>query len=377
LVGTEYPTLTNVGVKQNLPPTFSNVGVEPNLMSPFTDYTRNVGKKSNQEPKPIIKPKPQSTLSNLAVVEPTTKTVSTETMDETINENNPMAYDSSLHYKTPKSELDIPLYVALRMTYPEQILKYRQDAERYGYFIDTELTDNEHLVLINPKKNITIFGVRGTNVENFNDIITNAATPLYGIKNLKRYKAAEKKNEEVKLKYKNNEIIKIGHSLGGLIQSVLSKEDEKVYTYNRPYSHPVKDNEIAISVETDPLYMTNKIDRKKIKTIPRIYYQLAKDYVGIEKAKVNPLYEQKPIEIPNKFKTDIEVVAYKNLGLAAETAGRIGYRYYTQQSQFQNLPILGFGLTTSYLSKRYSNSHALENLPLNIRIESSKKSKKK
>ena len=123
--------------------------------------------------------------------------------------------------------------------------------------------------------------------------------------------------------------------------------------------------------------MANKIDRKKIKTIPRTYYESAKDYVAIQKAKVPFEVEEDTIEIPNKFKTDIEVVAYKNLGLAAETAGRIGYRYYTQQSQFQNLPILGFGLTTSYLSKRYSNSHALENLPLNIRIESSKKSKKK
>jgi hypothetical protein len=374
LVGTEYPTLTNVGVKQNLPPTFSNVGVEPNLMSPFTDYTRNVSKKSGSSPKPIIKPKKQSTLSNLAVVEPTTKTVSTETMDETINENNQKETDKK---KIPKSKLDIPLYTALRMTYPEQIKKYQQDAERYGYKLDNDLSDEEHLVLVNKEKKITIFGVRGTNINNFNDIITNIATPLYGIKNLERYKAAEKKNEEVKLKYKDNEIIKIGHSLGGLIQSVLSKEDEKVYTYNRPYSYPVKNNEIAISVETDPLYMANKIDRKKIKTIPRTYYESAKDYVAIQKAKVPFEVEEDTIEIPNKFKTDIEVVAYKNLGLAAETAGRIGYRYYTQQSQFQNLPILGFGLTTSYLSKRYSNSHALENLPLNIRIESSKKSKKK
>jgi hypothetical protein len=76
----------------------------------------------------------------------------TQTMEE--KNINPIIYDPSLHYSTPKSELDIPLYVALRMTYPSQLDKYKTKAEKYGYYVDTKLTDNEHLILVNPKKNI-------------------------------------------------------------------------------------------------------------------------------------------------------------------------------------------------------------------------------
>jgi hypothetical protein len=409
-------------------PNYQNalVGTEYRQAQPQTQpqtqpqYTQPLEKKTVKKIDYTIIPskfkKPQSLIKKENV---SSKSISTETEPESTNQDiNPIPYDKSKHGKIPKSELDIPLYVALKMTYPNEIQKYKTDAQRYGYFIDHKLTDKEHLVLVNPKKNITIFGVRGTNPENFNDIVTNVAVPFYGIKNLDRYKLAEKKNEEIKLKYKNNKIIKIGHSLGGLIQSVLSSDDEKVYTYNRPYSYPVKDNEIAISVETDPLYQVNKIDRKKIKTIPRNYYELARDYVGIKKSEVNPDYEEEPnpIVIPNKYKTDLEVVAYKNLAKATTTAAQIGFNYYNQPvinaaatinrinrisqrvPQFNNLqsfndlqmnlqnpitttnflktpygaPLLLTGLTmgTSYLSRRYSNSHALENLPLNIRIES-------
>jgi hypothetical protein len=201
----------------------------------------------------------------------------------------------------------------------------------------------------------------------------------------KVYKKAVKKYKEVKKAYPNDELIRIGHSLGGTIQSVMSKPNEKTYTYNRLYGpYDVKPNEVAISVETDPLFIRKSKDKQNIKVIPRTYYEKAKDYIALQKAKVNPLYEEKPITIPEEYKTDFVNVAYKQaLSFGVPT----GISTYTAMSKPNPLtvsnifssstPVVGniIGQLGGVIGKRAANSHALENLPLPIRIEPSKKKK--
>ena len=139
-------------------------------------------------------------------------------------------FDTSLHQETPKSQLDLPLQVALKMTYPQNIGKYKEEAERYGYFIDP-LTDVEHLVLYNPSKKKVVFGVRGTDVDKTSDIFTDISSAFTDIKKFDRYKKAEEKYKEVKSKFNDMPITLASHSLGGLISSVLAEPEDKIYTF--------------------------------------------------------------------------------------------------------------------------------------------------
>lgn len=238
-------------------------------------------------------------------------------------------FDTSLHQETPKSQLDLPLQVALKMTYPQNIGKYKEEAERYGYFIDP-LTDVEHVVLYNPSKKKVVFGVRGTDVEKTSDIFTDIASGFTDIKSFDRYKKAEEKYKEVKSKFNNIPITLASHSLGGLISSVLAEPEDKIYTFNRPFfSYPIRKNEVAISVESDALLSTTLSGQsEKIIKIPRTFYSKAKDFIEVEKAKVNPNYEEKPITIPKKYKTDLPNILYQNVLKGAYPATYLGYTAY-------------------------------------------------
>jgi hypothetical protein len=330
---------------------------------------------------PLSKKKPLLTLPKQPTVIP-----------EPIDENLQTKYDPTLHYTTPKSELDLPLQIALKATYPEQLIKVKDDLNRYGYFINSELTDPEHIVIHNPQKKITIFGVRGTNLESSSDVFTDISLPFSAmigkdIKTYDRYKQAEKKYEEVKKAYPNTEIIRVGHSLGGTIQSVMSKANEKTYTYNRLYGpYDVKPNEIAISVESDPLFIRKSEDKKKIIQIPRTYYEKARDYVALKKAKIPSEYEEKPIIIPEKYKTDEETVVYKQLMKKIPSIAMSAYNVFSSSSPLAVTTANAFGYWSplfanqitqrgTEIAKRYENSHSIENLPLSIRVEPSKKRK--
>jgi len=273
-------------------------------------------------------PKTYPKFKNKVPIIPESQTVSTETITSNVVSNQ---YNPKLHQPIPKSQLEIPLQTVLKATYPEQIAKVRGDLNRYGYFIDA-LTDEEHLVLHNPTKKSVIFGVRGTNVMNTNDILTDVESAFVDIKKFDRYKKAEEKYRQVKSKFNEIPIIHASHSLGGLISSVLAQPEDIVYSYNRPYfSYPIKKNEIAISVETDPLLLTRwKNDGTKPVLIPRTYYEKAKDYLAIQKTKVNPDYEEYPIEIPKKYKSDLPDVAYENILKGAFPLAHFAHSIYNK-----------------------------------------------
>jgi hypothetical protein len=361
LVGTEYqyqrppppPQQSTQGIKQLFgevptaaPAPLSKEGIKlkKTLTSPPIQST---AKPMIPLPTPPIQP---TAKPDTPIPPPTTQTVSMTGYTATNK------YDASLHQKTPKSQLDIPIKIPLLMTYPQNVQKYKYEPERYGYFVDP-LSDQEHIVLYNPSKKKVVFGVRGTDVEKTEDIFTDIASVVTDIKTFNRYKKAQEKYKQVKSKFNNIPITLASHSLGGLISSVLAEPEDKIYTYNRPYfSYPIRKNEVAISVESDPLLFTlntmgsvrgtAKNRAKEPIIIPRTYYSKAKDYLEVEKAKINPNYEEKPITIPQQYKTDLPNVLYKNVLKAAYPAGYLGYVAYDKyisrpevyrQQQIQNL----------------------------------------
>jgi hypothetical protein len=305
LIGTEYAPIQS----------------QPQPPQPVKQIKQRFGEASL--PKKTLLTPPKQPTAKPTIPIPTSQTVS---LKGYVTENK---YDTSLHKETPKSELDIPIKIPLLMTYPQNIQKYKEEAERYGYFVDP-LTDVEHLVLYNPSKKKVIFGVRGTDVSKTADIFTDIASAFTDIKKFDRYKKAEEKYKQVKSKFDNIPITLASHSLGGLISSVLADTEDKIYSYNRPYfSYPIRKNEIAISVKSDPLLSTTLSGQsEKIIKIPRTYYSKAKDYLEVEKAKVNPDYEQKEIKIPEKYKTDLPNVLYQNILQGAYPAAYLGYQAY-------------------------------------------------
>lgn len=294
---------------------------QPLPVPPQTQPTKQIKEKFGEAPstkkQTIIKPPIQPTQK------PDTQTVS---MTGYLTTNK---FDTSLHQETPKSQLDLPLQVALKMTYPQNIGKYKEEAERYGYFIDP-LTDVEHLVLYNPSKKKVVFGVRGTDVGKTSDIFTDISSAFTDIKKFDRYKKAEEKYKQIKSKFNDMPITLASHSLGGLISSVLAEPEDKIYTFNRPFfSYPIRKNEVSISVESDPLLSTTLSDQsKQIIKIPRTYYSKAKDFIEVEKAKVNPEYEEKPLIIPKKYKTDLPNILYQNVLKGAYPLAYLGYTAY-------------------------------------------------
>jgi hypothetical protein len=329
LVGTEYqyqrppppPAQTQVALKQ----TKQLFGEVPT--APPAPLSREGVKLKKTLPTPPLQPtaKPDTPIPT-----PTTQTVSMTGYTATNK------YDASLHQKTPKSQLDLPLQVALKLTYPQNIKKYETEAQRYGYFIDP-LSDEEHVVLYNPSAKKVIMGVRGTDLTQSADVYTDIGLVFSDIKNFDRYKKAEEKYKQVKSKFNNMPIIHASHSIGGLISSQLAQPEDKVYSYNRPYfSYPIRKNEVAISVESDPLLNTLNImgsaknKEQKPTIIPRTHYGKAINYIEIEKSKINPNYEEKPIQIPEKYKTDVPNIQYQNILKGALPGAYLAYKAYEQ-----------------------------------------------
>ena len=236
------------------------------------------------------------------------KTAETQTMTTAIV---PSIYDEKKQENIPKSQLDLPLQIALQASYPEKLASVRDELTRYGYYIDP-LSDLEHSVLVNPAKKKVIFGVRGTNVMNTQDILTDVSLGIFDIKTLNRYKKAQEKYKEIKNKFGDIPITHASHSLGGLISSQLAEPEDIIYSYNRPFlNYPIKKNEISISVESDPLLLS-RLKGQNPTIIPRTYYEKAKDYLAIQKTQVNPDFETKPIKIPDEYKTDLPNTGYIN-----------------------------------------------------------------
>lgn len=267
------------------------------------------------------------------------KAKTTETQTQTMTTALvPSIYDEKKQGDIPKSQLNLPLQIALQATYPEKLASVKDELTRYGYYIDP-LSDLEHSVLVNPAKNKVVFGVRGTNVMNTQDILTDVSLGIFDIKTLNRYKKAQEKYKEIKNKFGDIPITHASHSLGGLISSQLAEPQDVVYSYNRPFlNYPIKKNEISISVESDPLLLS-RLKGQSPTIIPRTYYEKAKDYLAIQKTQVNPEFETKPIKIPEEYKTDLPNTGYinflKSIAPVGITAKSLYEKYVTRPEVYR------------------------------------------
>ena len=134
-----------------------------------------------------------------------------------------------------------------------------------GFKLDKNLSNGNNQVYFNEPNGKLVYNVNGT--RNLRDWGTDIIAGFGGIKSTNRYKQADKTLKEAKKKYKTENSIISGHSLGGAIGSLISSKNDKVYTLNKyGLGNKMKSNEEGLRTSGDVVSLLN-MNSKHMKTI--------------------------------------------------------------------------------------------------------------
>ena len=122
-----------------------------------------------------------------------------------------------------------------------------------GYQFDSQLSNIQSRVYHNPKNNKVLVTYRGT--KNWlNDVPTDLAILVGGLKSTSRYKDSKKVYENAKKKYNTDSVTITGHSLGGSLANAVGGSKDDIYTLNKGvglFNPNTKSNEHAYRTSTD------------------------------------------------------------------------------------------------------------------------------
>lgn len=132
----------------------------------------------------------------------------------------------------------IKLYNALKIGYLRNEIKQRKRLKRFGYRLDSDLTNNERLVAYNPTTNKVIFVENGSATnpftpqfyEDWRNNIQNVSTGTFQY--TPRYQSAKSAYLKAKEKYKDIPVTLVGHSQSGIVVNDLTQKGDKGYTLN-------------------------------------------------------------------------------------------------------------------------------------------------
>ena len=150
----------------------------------------------------------------------------------------------------------------------QEILKKSYDSkpsDHGDYKIDHSLSGQRAQVYTNDKTGKVIVAHRGT--AGAQDVFTDISYGV-GITNNSRFEHARKIQNEAENKYGKENIITVGHSLGGLIANDVTDKKSKQITYNKPTMFNSRNkNELAIKTSNDPFSLNSNQGNKKKKVI--------------------------------------------------------------------------------------------------------------
>lgn len=146
------------------------------------------------------------------------------------------------------------LYNALNIGYLRNERKQKKRLKRFGYVLDTELTNRERLVAWNPFNKKLLYVENGTQPSNLDDITNDLLIGIGVNKGSKRVEEAKNTLLKAKKKYNVPNATLVSHSLGGNVAHYIANEGDKVISYNPALINQKKrPNETIYRTEGDPV----------------------------------------------------------------------------------------------------------------------------
>jgi hypothetical protein len=155
--------------------------------------------------------------------------------------------------ETLKKPKGLKLYNALNIGYLRDEKKQAKRLKRFGYILDKELTNREHLVAFNPFDQKLLYVSNGTDFSNVSDVSNDIRGLLNVQKSGERYKSEKNALLKAKEKYDEKKTVLASHSLGSQYTNTISSRNDDVYQYNpflMPNTNP-RDNIQNIRTEGD------------------------------------------------------------------------------------------------------------------------------
>lgn len=166
------------------------------------------------------------------------------------------------------------LYDALRIGYLRNESQQQKELSKYGYDLDEDLTNFDHLTAFNPNTKKLLYIVNGTQPTRAADLLTDVNLAIGNLKNTKRYKSDKRQFDKALSKYDEEDVAIAGHSLAGGIASKLSTNpDHKIYTFNAAstFGEKIRPNENAFRTRNDQVSVLKagaRIVPQTVKGIP-------------------------------------------------------------------------------------------------------------
>lgn len=127
----------------------------------------------------------------------------------------------------------LTLYDSLKIGYLRDENRQEEALKQFGYTLDRDLTNYDHLTAFNEKDKKLLYVVNGTNPLRPQDLYTDVALAVGQLKATPRYKSDKRSYEKAKAKYNETSTVIAGHSLGGGIAGKLDNNPRtKILTFN-------------------------------------------------------------------------------------------------------------------------------------------------
>jgi hypothetical protein len=133
----------------------------------------------------------------------------------------------------------LSMYKALKLGYLRNERKQAKRLKRFGYVVDKELTNNQHLVARNAFNGKVLFVNNGSSISAFDpnqtikDWRSNVLNvPTGTFQYTPRYQEDKNTYLKAKAKYKDAPFVMVAHSQGSISLNDLAKKGDKAYTYN-------------------------------------------------------------------------------------------------------------------------------------------------
>jgi len=193
----------------------------------------------------------------------------------------------------------LSLYKALKLGYLRNERKQKKRLKRFGYRIDTELSNRERMIAFNPTTNKVIFVENGSQFNPIDDVnqfredwLNNITTvPTGAFTYTPRFQDAKSAYLKAKKKYEGKKFELVGHSQSAVSINELAGANDKAYTYNGAFLKQ-KDNPNVTNYRTANDIVSAFANPNDMKTLyqPKLANENFYQAHGIENIKQLPVF---------------------------------------------------------------------------------------